>query len=126
MRQLLNFCTIYLMLCTFFAQAQKQGQEKIDSLLTVLSNCNAMQVKSGNKITIADTNKVNLLTNLSFNYYSVNPDEGIKYGMQALVLAEKLNWKKAIANAENTIGINYAYGKSDFLMMLSRLLILHK
>jgi tetratricopeptide (TPR) repeat protein len=84
------------------SQAQLQGQERVDSLLAQLPNVND------------DTSKVKLLTDLSFASYSIDPDEGLKYGMQGLELAEKLNWKKGMANANRTIGVNYAYGKSDY------------
>ena len=38
---------------------------------------------------------------------NVNPDEGISYGMQALALAERIQWKRGIARASNNIGANY-------------------
>jgi len=84
------------------SQAQLQGQERVDSLLAQLPNAND------------DTSKVKLLTDLSFIFYSIDPDEGLRYGMQGLELAEKLNWKKGMANANRTIGVNYAYGKSYY------------
>jgi tetratricopeptide (TPR) repeat protein len=61
-----------------------------------------------------DTNKVKLLVDLSHTYYSINPDEGLKYGKQGLALAEKMHWKKGMANACRTIAGNYGYGKSDY------------
>ncbi|MBK9733294.1 MAG: tetratricopeptide repeat protein [Chitinophagaceae bacterium] len=61
-----------------------------------------------------DTGKVNLLINLSYNYTLTDPDMALKYGNQGLQLAEKLNWKKGIANANRTIGINYCFGKSEY------------
>ena len=65
-----------------------------------------------------DTNKVKLLIDLSHTYYSINPDEGLNFGKQALALAEKLNWKKGMANACRTIAGNYGYGKSDYATAL--------
>ena len=82
--------------------AQKQGQSRIDSLQALLP------------IAKEDTSKVNLLNDLSFTFYSINPDEGIYYGKQGLELAEKLNWKKGMARANNVIGVNYGFGKSDY------------
>lgn len=84
------------------AQAQLQGQARIDSLLTQLPQAGE------------DTNKVKLLTDLSFTYNSIDPDEGLKFGKQGLELAGKLKWKKGMAHANRTIGVNYAYGKSDY------------
>ena len=89
---------------SFFALpvfAQKQGQTLIDSFLKELPK------KKG------DTDKVKLLEKLSFEYMSVNPDEGIKYGTQALQLAEQKKWENEIAIANNNIGSNYN-AKSDY------------
>jgi adenylate cyclase len=82
--------------------AQKQGQAAIDSMLQALPKQKE------------DTSKANLLTALSFTYQTINPDEGIKYGRQALELTTKLQWEKGIGNANNRLGNNY-YGKSDYL-----------
>ena len=95
--------SIFLLIISWSSSfAQTQGQERIDSLLTELPTSND------------DSNKVNILIDLSFNYNSIDPDEGIKYGRQALGLSEKLNWKKGIADANRTIGVNYCYGKSEY------------
>lgn len=95
-----------LFIITFFVMnqlsAQLQGQDRVDSLLHQLPKANE------------DTNKVKLLIDLSHTYYSINPDEGLKYGEQGLALADKLDWKKGIANASRTIAGNYGYGKSDY------------
>ena len=82
--------------------AQLEGQGRIDSLLGELPKANE------------DTNKVKLLIDLSHTYYSINPDDGLKFGKQGLALAQKLNWKKGIGNASRTIAGNYGYGKSDY------------
>ena len=86
--------------------AQLQGQERIDSLLGQLPKAND------------DTNKVKLLVDLSHTFYSINPDEGLKFGQQGLALAEKLEWKKGMANACRTIAGNYGFGKSDYAAAL--------
>ena len=96
---LLIFITAYVQLQS---QAQLEGQGRIDSLLGQLPKANE------------DTNKVKLLIDLSHTYYSINPDEGLKFGKQGLALAEKLDWKKGMANAGRTIAGNYGYGKSDY------------
>src|SRR6185437_11783269 len=88
------------------SRAQLQGQERIDSLLGQLPKAND------------DTNKVKLLADLSHTFYSINPDEGLKFGQQGLALAEKLEWKKGMANACRTIAGNYGYGKSDYAAAL--------
>src|SRR4051812_18367785 len=97
---------LILIIITVYAQkqstAQLEGQIRIDSLLRVLPKASE------------DTNKVKLLIDLSHTYYSINPDEGIRFGKQGLALAQKLEWKKGIGNACRTIGGNYGYGKSDY------------
>ena len=101
---------LLLFIITMYVQkqslAQLQGQDRIDSLLGQLPKANE------------DTNKVKLLIDLSHTYYSINPDEGLKFGKQGLALAEKLDWKKGMANACRTIAGNYGYGKSDYATAL--------
>ena len=75
--------------------AQKQGKSAIDSMLNELPKQKE------------DTNKVNLLNALSRNYGNIKPDEGVKYGEQALELAVKLAWQRGAARANFRIGLNY-------------------
>lgn len=88
---------IVLVLSPFFAQAQKEGKAYVDSLLRLLP-----QAKE-------DTSKVSLLCNLSSEYRTINPDDGIRYANEALTLAQQLDWKKGIANANSALGVNYQY-----------------
>jgi hypothetical protein len=92
---------VFSFMGTLLASAQKQGIERIDSLLAELINAKQ------------DSNKVKLLNDFSYTYRVINPDEGIKYGNHALQLAEKLNWKKGIAYSNQRLGNNYL-NKSDF------------
>lgn len=82
--------------CCIVSFAEGVGQ---DSLLNLLK-------KAGN-----DTNKVNLLYHLS--EVAADDDQVLSYAMQALQLAEKLNYKKGIADATNNIG--YVYDNRDDL-----------
>ncbi len=105
----MNKLLLLIIITVYFqkqAQAQRQGQDRIDSLLGRLPKAND------------DSNKVNLLIDLSHTYYAINPDEGLKYGKHGFALAEKLNWKKGMANASRTIAGNYGYGKSDYTTAL--------
>jgi hypothetical protein len=61
------------------SQAQLQGQGRIDSLLVQLPKANE------------DTSKVKLLIDLCHTYYSINPDEGLRFGKEGLALAETLD-----------------------------------
>ena len=89
------------MLWSINTSAQKQGQAMIDSMLGDLQK------------TKRDSLKIILLASLSKEYQNTNADAGIKYGTQALTLAEGLHWKKEVAHANNSIGGNY-YAKSDY------------
>lgn len=75
--------------------AQKQGQSRIDSLLGELPRAQE------------DTNKVLLLDNISYEYYQINPAEGIKYGNQVLALSRKLKWDRGMAHGYSDLGTNY-------------------
>ncbi len=103
-----RFTLLLVLMCLFAEQnlhAQKKGQALIDSFLTELN--------SGHYKINEDTNKVKLLSNLSYNYSHINPDEGIEYGQQGLDLATNLNWQKGTAMASNSLG-NCYLGKSDY------------
>jgi adenylate cyclase len=76
------------------AFSQKQGQKRLDSLLAELPKAKE------------DTNKIKLLSAICRGYERINPDEGIKYGEQALALAKRSGWKKGEALALNALGIN--------------------
>ena len=104
------FILLLFILFVINLYAQKQGQERIDSLLVVLSTDSANgKLNESN----ADTNTVSLLIDLSYEYYSVNPDAGIYYGNRAMELAKKLNWQRGIAVAGNKIGLNY-WAKAEY------------
>lgn len=81
--------------------AQKSGQDLIDSLLIELPKV------------IDDTNKVNLLNEISFGYYIIFPETGLEYAKQALELSKKLNWKLGQAYSYNSLMQNY-WAVGDF------------
>jgi len=51
-----------------------------------------------------DTNKVNRLNDLVWELMDTNADSAIFYGKQALMLAQKLQWKKGIAETYRNMG----------------------
>jgi adenylate cyclase len=77
--------------------AQLHGQARLDSLLKELPH------------QAEDTNKVKLLYRTSHEYVHRSPDEGIRYGQQALTLATKLGWKAGIAKSNTAIGDCHFY-----------------
>ena len=95
MQKIIRLSLCIILCFSIQAFAQKQGQERVDSLLTQLQKAKE------------DTNKVNLLVDLSFTYSYINPDEGLTRGEQAYTLAEKLGWEKGMAYANMRKGNNY-------------------
>lgn len=91
------FCLLSFVAATQASGAKLRGQARIDSLLQVLPK------------ETADTQKVKILSLLSFDYSSMDPEKGIKFGNEAVALAEKINWEKGIASAHYYRGANYLY-----------------
>lgn len=91
-----------LSISLMFSLASYAQNNSIDSLKKIL--------KTGKE----DTGRVNLLNAISYSYKNKQPDSGLYYGQQALVLSEKLKWKSGIAKSYNCIGTNYyALGEAD-------------
>lgn len=74
--------------------AQRPTQAKIDSLIAELSKAKL------------DTNKVNQLNRIRFDYRVLDPVKGGEYGAQAVALSNELNWLKGKAIAHANIGFN--------------------
>ncbi len=85
--------TAFLFFQTDFLFAQKQGQQRIDSLKVEFANAKV------------DSVRVNILNNLSRTTYLMSDyGQAGKYAEEALQLAEKSKFKKGIADAYNGIG----------------------
>ena len=90
MKQLLILLLLFSCVQLF---AQKKGQAKIDSMLLVLPTLKE------------DSSKVNLIVMISRQYYySSKLNEGIACVKEGLLLAEKINWEKGIANCYTMLG----------------------
>ncbi len=87
--------------CSSLTYAQLQGQALIDSLLKAIPSAKE------------DSNKAKLLNAVSLNYSTINPDEGVKYGEQALDMATKLGWKRGMSASHNALGLSYR-SKADY------------
>lgn len=81
------------------AEAQKQGQERVDSLLTELRSSRFIR---------EDTNRVKLLANISFAIHNISPKDGLAYAAKALNLAETLDWNKGRALAHNSFYASFS------------------
>lgn len=95
--RLYQFVTIIFLVIISTAQifSQKSGQELTDSLIAEIPKLKA------------DTNKVILLTDICFYLSSSDPDQGIKYGEDALKLSKDLNYGSGTAMAYRYLGICY-------------------
>ncbi len=93
-----------------FSQSMSRAQTpetlRIDSMLRVLRSLPE------------DTARVKLLNAISFLYFTLDPDEGIRRGMESQALAEKLKWPKGLAGAYNSLGANY-WAKYDYIQAQS-------
>ncbi len=91
MKKLLS---IFILLLSFqhLCYSQKEGQEKIDSLLHVL------------KTAKEDTTKVYILNALAGEFVGIKPDTAIVFANRALTLATQLNDKPGIARAYLRLG----------------------
>jgi class 3 adenylate cyclase len=82
-------------------RAQKQGQALIDSLIKELP-----KIKESSQ-------KVSVMDDLSYEFCSINPDEGLRYGQEGLEMALKLHNDTLIALVYSDIALNYQY-KSEY------------
>jgi len=94
-----TFSIVIFFLFTFNVIAQNTN--RIDSLLKVL------------KKNIDDTTRVNVLNQLSWNYINSDFDNSLKYGEQALDLAQKIDFNSGIGLAYTYISYAY-YRKGSF------------
>lgn len=87
---------IYLafFLLTFNSLLNAQSEE-IDSLENQLS------------ITKQDTNRVLILNTLAYKLHTLNPEKGISYARESILLANDLKFDKGRAHAYNSLGAGY-------------------
>jgi hypothetical protein len=76
---------------------KKEGQALIDSIVVELPKMKE------------DTLKVNLLNQLSYKYQRFNPELGLKYAKQSLLLSTKINFNDGKANSFCNMGANQAF-----------------
>ncbi len=99
--------------CLLILVNQGKAQNDIDSLKFVLDNYNSI-----------DTVRVNLLNQIGFEYWIVDPEQSDNYGEQAAALANQLGFTKGEAFAHRVIGVghwtrgNYELGLIELLKSL--------
>lgn len=79
------FKSIYILLLLTFLTSISFSQNAGDSLLQVLATQSE------------DSNKVNTLNSLAWNYYSSNGNLSLSYAQQALALGKRISYKKGMA-----------------------------
>jgi len=91
---------IILLLCNaLWINAQDQKADSLKSVIETLRE---------------DSTKVKALNELSFLLWDTKPDISIMYAMEAMELANKIDFKKGVAYALKNIGIAY-FAKSDYI-----------
>ncbi len=110
------FIIVFILINAQILYAQKQGQTRIDSLLNELT-------KNSN-----DTNAVNILSEISTIYYSINPKFGIKYAKDGLKIASKLKWNLGQAKCLNNLAVNRSINSdySDAVFNFKKALDIYK
>jgi signal transduction histidine kinase len=92
------------LLCLFIVShlsfSQKMEQKKIDSLIVVLT------------LTKEDTTKVKLLNKISEYLQYTDSKKALKYGENALKLAQTIHYQKGIGDSYNNLGLIY-WTKTD-------------
>jgi signal transduction histidine kinase len=98
---------LIFLLCSvsFFINCFSQNEEA-DSLLTLL------------KTAKEDTSRVNILNDIAVSYFNTSPENALKYGTQAQVLAETAGYVHGLAYAYKNIGIAY-YMQADYIQTLT-------
>jgi signal transduction histidine kinase/tetratricopeptide (TPR) repeat protein len=96
-----KYILFFLILTINISFSQKSKQLEIDSLKTELTHAKE------------DTLKVKMLNRLSSLNYYIDSNKSFKHAKSALLLSQKLHYKKGTAYAYNNIGICYLL-KSDF------------
>ena len=91
MRRLLIIFSLFF--CMNLCVRAQQTPAQLDSMMKVLA---------GEK---DDSNKVKTLSRISQYYYNINPQKTFPYANQALALAEKIQYKRGIANLHNNLGL---------------------
>jgi signal transduction histidine kinase len=85
-------------------------------LITISSGLKANQVTDSLEFllpSVNDSNKVKILCDLCWEYRFISADKAMRYGQEALSLAEEIKWDKGIAQSYNDMGI-LLIDQSDF------------
>jgi len=82
-----------ILIVSFFGSGQSQTPE-IERLIKIVESSTGKA-------------KIDALSMISKNYYSINPKKGVEYAQQALQMADELNIPETKTKAYSHLGINY-------------------
>ncbi len=95
-RKQVKILRLYLPLLFLFSGITLNGQDsRVDSMKMLLLSLDE------------DTTKVNTLNAIADELYRADPDEAMRYGLEARTLAEQLNYPKGEALANKNIGLGF-------------------
>jgi tetratricopeptide (TPR) repeat protein/DNA-binding CsgD family transcriptional regulator len=86
-----------------------QARQKIDSLSLLLNQHHAN-----------DTTRVILLNQIGFEYWTIDPLQSEKYGLEAFRLSENLAYTQGMAMAHRVVGVSY-WSRGDYFKALTHL-----
>ena len=87
---------LFMVLLSIAAAAQKQGNERIDSLI------------KGVPAAANDTIRARMLNRVATYYVDVNPDSALLFATQGMQLTTRMHWKKGIAAFYTCFGNAYS------------------
>lgn len=87
-----------------------QAQDKIDSLEQVLES---FQITK-------DTSHVDILNQIGFEYWTIDPAKSERYGKEALAISESIAYSRGKAMAYRVIGVSH-WSRGDYLNALTNL-----
>lgn len=103
-----------LLALIFFSNFSAKAQKDIDSLQFILENYNSI-----------DTVRVDLLNQIGYEYWNIDPLQSDRYGEQAIALANQIGYVRGEAFAHRIVGVgnwtrgNYEYGFIELLKSLN-------
>lgn len=106
----LSILVLFLFLLSTIDCVHAQARQKIDSLIQLL-NTHPQQ----------DSVQVDLLNQIGFEYWTIDPQKSENHGKRALILAEKIQYTSGIAMAHRVIGVSH-WSRGDFFKALTHLL----
>ncbi|RYD92774.1 MAG: tetratricopeptide repeat protein, partial [Sphingobacteriales bacterium] len=87
-----KLCLLLMIALQLQVQAQKRGQEYLDSMVADIPTAKE------------DTNKVKLLYRIGNGYSGTDAAKSEYYILQCIALSKKLGWQKGVASGYNTLG----------------------